>query len=158
MRHYTRLHRELESQAEEQSKQAVTKAALEAAEKKRLHDATLRISEFNPDIDYIGLSSEERQLYGLLSKKIERKPLDDWTNDEKCVYRFWHNLSRPDLLKEKAQVEPITPTEIRGFIDSIKQLQDHQIQVLYGIKWAIVGFSAWFIIQFLLLPFLMSGR
>lgn len=150
-----RLHDELQMEEREKSKQARIKAGLEAAEKKRLHEVAQRILQFGPEVDYIGLSGEERLLYGLLSRQIERKPLDDWTNDEKCVYRFWHGLRPPDLPKGEVQVEPINPTEIRGFIDSVKQQQDEQTRMLWSIKWAIIGFSTWFVIKFILLPSLM---
>ncbi len=48
--------------------------------------------------------------------------------------------------------DPIKPSEMREFMRSVNRSQDEHLRVLSSIRWAIVGFSIWFIVQFWFLP------
>jgi hypothetical protein len=70
-----------------------------------LESIVTKIRGYPADVDYITLSAEDRKLFEDTFKKIEKKPLDDWSEAEKILFRFWRKLPR-------IEVERIAPFKL----------------------------------------------
>jgi len=92
-----------------------------------------------------------------LATKVAFIESPDLLDEDDCVTLEHTNLyKRFDDLRANLRAVSSLPTNY--YLDQIAKNQLSLLQALRAIRWAIVGFSIWFIIQFWFLPKLISSR
>jgi hypothetical protein len=93
-----------------------------------------------------------------LRDKLVRKEGDDkWQSLYEVVDP--PSVAHSDLpsASQSTPEAPLGQAELPALLQSLKAGQEEQIRLLRAIRWAIVGFGIWFIIQFWFLPRLLSS-
>jgi hypothetical protein len=87
------------------------------------------------------------------SAKITLFESPDLLDTDDCV-----TLERSNLYKSFDELRAISSRPTNYYLDQIAKNQSSLLQALRGIRWPIIGFGIWFIIQFWLLPKLIVSR
>jgi hypothetical protein len=119
-----------------------------------------KLDSYTETTEYIDLPAPDRQALDALVNYIQQKPLDAWSESEKRVIKFYRTATRSGIPQTQDaakadQPTAVTAAEMRAFMATIRHYQAEQLRLLAAIRWAIIGFSIWFIIQFWFLPKLL---
>jgi hypothetical protein len=77
-----------------QQKQLQVQSQAQEAHLCRLTNFLPKIGNYAESLEYIDLAAEDRQILDALVKWIEGKPLDNWSQEEKRVIKFFRAVSR----------------------------------------------------------------
>ena len=136
----------------------------------------------NDDLRYVGMFSLEELRQGLQAGELNpqwlvaENPLGlsysqfvkhaqgSWTSLADFHATIPHASSNADEAQGRSATDtpeagedaPLSHAEIRAFMLHVRHAQTEQLRLLSAVRWAIVGFSIWFIIQFWILPRLLG--
>jgi hypothetical protein len=114
------------------------KAEAQKLELERLREIVLRLESYGSNADFLDLTEEDQLLLPKMYSALDEKPLDEWYEEEKAIYRFWHKLPKiyfENTLDAPVDQQPRILKELRSISLSLKVI----IMLAFGIPMIVYG-------------------